>query len=104
MKKAEQKDINDMVESYYDEIVNVLNEQVCRRYEQLYTCNARVYDAGRCKVLVSYNTKVAVYDPATKTVYDKSRKAYGYTATTAQHVNKFARFCGAEKVLHYRPI
>ena len=42
-------------------------------------------------VLRSYSTIVAVIHKADMQLYDFSRYVYGYTATTARYITKFAR-------------
>lgn len=51
-------------------------------------------------ILRSYNTIVAAI-PSTnpKTCFDFSRVVYGYTATTSQHISKFARKFAATKYI-----
>lgn len=52
--------------------------------------------------LVSYETIVAIIDG--NACYDFLRKVYGYTATSAQHISKFAHDFGAETTLRYYPL
>lgn len=42
-------------------------------------------------ILKSYETVVALYDKRENVVYDFLRAVYGYTATSCQHISKFAR-------------
>ena len=65
--------------------------------KQLRNCNAVVYGQGQYIVLRSYNTIVAFIDTETDTLYDILRWAYGYTATSAQHIAKFDQDYGAGK-------
>ena len=44
-------------------------------------------------VLRSYSTIVAFVDTRTNTMYNVLRYVYGYTATSAQHIAKFHRYC-----------
>lgn len=60
--------------------------------ERLYNCQAWVYRYGNRFFLRSYNTFIAAYDPAEETVFDFLRYAYGYTATSAQHIGKFKKW------------
>lgn len=63
------------------------------RYNQpvrLRTCTAWVYETSRYWILKSYNTIVAVISKDTGICYDVLRIVYGYTATSAQHIAKFA--------------
>lgn len=71
--------------------------------ERLYNCSAIVIDnENGYKVLQSYNTIIAVMLDGV--VYDFLRLVYGYTATSAQHISKFAKKYGASEVLHYKEI
>lgn len=90
MKKEEQRAINAKVE-YAIERYNATTkpgelEKLCR----LRTCQATVYESYFYLVLQSYNTVVAIIDKDDMALYDFSRYVYGYTATTAQHIAKFA--------------
>jgi hypothetical protein len=94
MKKAEQRAINKKVE-YAIERYNATTksgdlEKLCR----LRTCQATVYGSDFYLVLQSYNTVVAIIDKGDMTLYDFSRYVYGYTATTAKHIAKFANDYG----------
>lgn len=69
------------------------------RWLPLYSCKARYfYTRGHHVVLQSYYTVVASVDTETGECYDFSRYVYGYTATTAQHIRKFAYKMGASVV------
>lgn len=54
-------------------------------------CQAFVYETDFYFVLRLYSAIVAVIHKADMQLYDFSRYVYGYTATTAQHIVKFAR-------------
>ena len=41
-------------------------------------------------ILRSYQTVIAIYDKRENTVYDFLRAVHGYTATSCQHIRKFA--------------
>lgn len=71
---------------------------------RLNTCQAWTYEAGYFAVLISYNTEVACIDMRTGICYDYLRKAYGYTATSAQHISKFMKKFEATEKVTYRPI
>jgi len=60
------------------------------RIEQLNNCKATVFDCERYILLRSYQTIVAAIDKETGICYDWLRLVYGYTATSAQHIRKFA--------------
>ena len=51
-------------------------------------------------ILRSYYTMVATIPAANPdTWFDFSRVVYGYTATTSQHIGKFAKMFGATKYI-----
>lgn len=52
--------------------------------------NAYVSRIGKWLVLTSYSTIVAIIDIQTGVLYDFLRLVYGYTATSAKHISKFA--------------
>lgn len=92
MKKAEQKAINEKVETVYNRFVSLWNDNnvkvsTARRFR---SCSAEVRYVSGFIVLQSYNTVVAVIDE-NGDCYDFLRLVYGYTATSAQHVSKFRR-------------
>ena len=60
------------------------------QFTRLRTCNAYVSRIGKWLVLRSYNTIVAIIDIRTGVLYDFLRLVYGYTATSAKHISKFA--------------
>lgn len=57
---------------------------------RLRKCNAYITCIGKWIVLTSYSTIVAIIDSETHVLYDVLRYRYGYTATSAQHIAKFA--------------
>ena len=50
--------------------------------------NSMIFDAVNGQVLVSYETKVALFDPATKTLFKTAKK---WSVTTSKHVNQFIK-------------
>ena len=56
---------------------------------QLRSCSAWVYKNNDGYILRSYSTVIAVIDTRAKIAVDFLRTAYGYTRTSAQHINKF---------------
>ena len=87
MKKTEQKEINEKVESFIDRFY--ASSEQCNSIKQLRSCQAKVYTYASYYVLQSYGTVVAAIDRDTGIAYDFLRKVYGYTATSAQHISKF---------------
>lgn len=72
-------------------------------FTQLRYCKACYGEIGEnFIVLQSYGTCVAFYDKRDNAVYDYLRYAYGYTATSAQHIAKFADDMGATRKFTYR--
>lgn len=53
------------------------------------SCNARIYTTENYVILQSYSTVVAVININMLMGFDVLRYAYGYTATSAQHISKF---------------
>ena len=104
MTKTEQMSINAKVlevmaaaEKEYSDLRNI------GYTDRLYTCNASYFYTPNYIVLRSYRTIVAVID-TNGVCYDFLRKVYGYTATTAQHITKFARKFEVVKKLTYKDI
>lgn len=104
MRKAEQAYQNDEVMAVVREIAAYSTSHPPIEYTPLRTCKADVTKLGRWYLLRSYATIVAAIDTTTVTLYDFSRYAYGYTATTAQHIAKFGRDYGAAIRMTYREI
>lgn len=93
---------NQLVEQCYSNL-DVPREHIigCKR---LYQCQAQMYFTDYVVLLKSYNTFVAAFDINESTVYDFSRYVYGYTATTAQHVRKFANYMKALQTITYKEV
>ena len=73
------------------------NEEKPVKGKRLRTCTAWVFETEDYYILKSYETYVAVILKSTDVMYDALRIAYGYTATSAQHIAKFAHDYGAGK-------
>ena len=85
-------------------VVDFINEDGKAIFvRRLRTCNATVLETEHFFVLQSYRTYVAAIDKETNTLYDFLRYVYGYTATSAQHIAKFAHDYGAIRRYTYRP-
>jgi len=90
MKKQEQIIINDYaVKAYYAAMEDYENATAKDR-KRLRSCSATVITTDRYIYLQSYSTIVAFYNRATHEFFDVLRFVYGYTATSAQHISKFA--------------
>lgn len=72
--------------------------------KRLRTCTAWVHDVEKFYILESYDTYVAVIEKATGKCYDVLRWKYGYTATSAQHINKFRKDYGANVCITWRNV
>lgn len=90
MKKSEQRAINKKVEYAIERYNATTKSADLKKLCRLRTCQATVYESYFYLVLQSYNTVVAIIDKNDMALYDFSRYVYGYTATTAQHIAKFA--------------
>lgn len=95
-------DINAYVIDAVDKInINLDGE---RKYVgRLRACNAVVWETEHWYLLQSYATFVAAIDKETGIMYDFLRYVYGYTATSAQHIAKFAADYHATQRYTYRP-
>ena len=89
MTKQEQKNINLIVKSEYENIINDYRFNTPDKGERLRTCSAVVYESATAYYLRSYDTLIAWIDKESDTLYDALRLVYGYTATSAQHISKF---------------
>ena len=67
-------------------------------------CAAEVYETPGYFLLRSYRTLIAVVEKSTGNCYDILRVAYGYTATSAQHIAKFSNDYGNGKRYTWREI
>ena len=99
-KKAEQLEMNEKVEAFFQYFTN--DEVIARR--PLRTCSAEVLETEDCYLLKSYNTLVAIIAKRTHQMADGLRYVYGYTATSAQHIAKFAKDYGAKEVWTWKEV
>ena len=102
MKKFEQENINIAVDEYFYSYSN--DNALPIDAKRLRTCNAVVFEYDEYYALRSYNTVVALIDKKTHIMYDGLRFVYGYTATSCQHIAKFAKDYGATYTMRYYPI
>ena len=109
MKKAEQKAINSAVEAVYNNFFsdcitpNYIRDCTLENGAQLRSCNAHVGRFGKGVVLVSYRTIVAIIDND-GICYDFLRKVYGYTASSAKQIRKFAEDYNAREIKTWREV
>lgn len=90
MKKAEQKLSNEICMSIWQKAMQEKWEHIYASHA-LNKCQACVYETATFFILISYNTAIACIDKSTDILYDMLRYEYGYTATSAQHIAKFAK-------------
>ena len=105
MKKSEQTQINEKVIDVYLTCKEEI--QSLRAYqsgERLRHCTATVIRGYNGYFLKSYHTIIAYIPDGQNTCYDFLRYVYGYTATSAQHIAKFARDYNAYSILSYKDI
>ena len=90
-KKEKQILENDMVEFHFNKAMKEFHTESFHVAFSLGKCRATVYTLDNYWLLKSYNTFVACIDKDTLVCYDNLRKQYGYTATSSQHIAKFAK-------------
>lgn len=93
MKKNEQLEVNAYVENISNDINALLRTVYPSNWHRLYNCKAEWTQAGDWMILRSYSSIVAAYNVNTDELFDFLRLVYYYTATSAQHIAKFHRFC-----------
>ena len=94
MKKEIQMGINDVVLKAIDAVNAEIDDTGKTFVSRLRSCNARVYETDNWYILESYSTLIACIEKSTDTGFDFLRYVYGYTATSAQHINKFFKDYG----------
>lgn len=100
MKKEKQKLENVIVEGAWISFVDDVKKPGILDFApamRLRKCNAYVSWIGKWAVLTSYSAIVAIIDSETHVLYDVLRYRYGYTATSAQHITKFAHDYGVKE-------
>ena len=97
MKKAEQAIMNQKAEQIFDRAMNEYYNNKPINSKRLRTCSAIVYETKNYYLLESYRTYIAAIEKRTDTLADVLRIAYGYTATSAQHISKFEKdYCAGK--------
>lgn len=91
MKMSEQSIINSDVKDTYYDLMQCIDYHGSRKIAKLRTCQAEVYETYGYTFLKSYDTIVAAIGHDDNICYDFLRMVYGYTATSAQHINKFMK-------------
>lgn len=88
-KKELQRQENALVCEALDKAEALMTNAFSLNFKRLRNCNAVVYSVGGYEFLRSYNTIIAMIDP-NGILYDFLRYVYGYTATSAKQISKFA--------------
>ena len=101
MKKNEQAWINEIVNEEYRKFSEETSHTGMQYIGRLRSCSAEVWASDSYYILRSYNTIIAIID-SNGILYDFLRMVYGYTATSAQHVNKFGHDYGERLRYTYR--
>lgn len=107
MKKEKQKAENLIVEGAWISFVDDVKKPVNLEFAppmRLRKCNAYVSGIGKWLALTSYSTIVAILDSESRVLYDVLRWRYGYTATSAQHIAKFAHDYDVKEKYTWREI
>ena len=91
MKKSEQITVNEKAYEIYNSAIEEWHKDGESARKKLYSCKAEVIWTIHYEILCSYNTIVACSEKSSGTLVDVLRTEYGYTATSAQHISKFAR-------------
>lgn len=90
-KKDDQLRINEVCERAWQKAMEEFHKTAnIISAKNLRSCCAKVYETDNFFILVSYFTPVAALSKFDNHVYDMLRYEYGYTATSAQHIAKFA--------------
>lgn len=106
MTREEQIATNKHVEEVYEDAMHEYNKLAWtgRNWKKLRNCKAEVCESENYYFLRSYNTVVAVVNKYNFNVYDFLRMVYGYTATSAQHIAKFAYDYGNLVIYRWRDV
>ena len=103
MKKREQIELNNDIVAIYEQFQHETPSNLIR-IERLRSCQANVIYTGYGFWLRSYNTIVAFIPYYGGVCYDFLRYVYEYTATSAQHIAKFAKDYGNGEILRYKDV
>lgn len=93
MKKSVQISMNKLVLDNFNKALDDLQTYTSAHdvpMKRLRSSSACVLETDNYYLLCSYNTIVAVIDKSDLICYDAMRYVYGYTATSAKHIAKFA--------------
>lgn len=106
MTKQEQIATNTTIEDVYEDSMCEYNKLAPsgRNWKKLRHCKAEVCESENYYYLRSYSTIVAVVSKRNYNVYDFLRMVHGYTATSAQHIAKFAHDYGNMVMYRWRAV
>lgn len=97
-----QKEINARIFENYKEFCDTATPGRYLHIKRLRSSSAWVEEYDNYYALRSYSTEIAIIDKRNGVCYDFLRWAYGYTATSAQHIAKFCRdYNAATKLTYY---
>ena len=99
MTSNEKAIVNQKVEQAFEVACDYYHNASDFEYARLRSCSAEVIITSEWYLLRSYSTIVAAIHRGTGICYDALRWVYGYTATSAQHISKFAHDYGATERL-----
>lgn len=94
---AENRDVYEV----FIKVVEEVAEKASGTWHRLNSCQAWYKECYNGDIILrSYNTIVAAIPAANpNSCFDFSRVVYGYTATTNQHISKFAKMFNATKYI-----
>ena len=103
MKRTIIENANEIAMNAYDAAMSEYEKTPYSYLEirRLRSCSATTIETENYIFLRSYATIVAVIDKRTGILYDVLRNVYGYTATSAQHIAKFAHDEGAGEIVRF---
>jgi len=91
MTRSQQIATNAICKNVFATAMNEFDNSSKMNLGKLRNCTAEVLETENYFFLRSYNTIIAVMYKWTGECFDVLRMVYGYTATSAQHIAKFAR-------------
>lgn len=100
MKKSEQMRINELCEIMWANAITEYEQEyrnLVTPWSRLRSCQAWTVETEHYIFLKSYKKIIAVIDKTSDTLYDLLRGVYGYTHTSALHINKFDNDMGIGK-------
>lgn len=102
MRREEQERENRQALNIWYAAGREFNNERPTKSKRLRTMSARVFETSNYYILKSYDTFIACIDKDTKICSDVLRNVYGYTPTSAKHVNAFGSDFGAYRRVTWR--